>query len=102
MIGFSYDNGKQGSGGIEQYYNDQLTGTNGREYGYLDDEANMEKVIKSAENGNTIVSTIDVNIQRIVEKYIDEWMSGIGSKTAAVSPWTRETARSLPCPPTAI
>ena len=44
----------------------------------------MEKVIKSAENGNTIVSTIDVNIQRIVEKYIDEWMSGIGSKTAAV------------------
>ena len=83
-MGFSYDNGKQGSGGIEQYYNDQLTGTNGREYGYLDDEANMEKVIKSAENGNTIVSTIDVNIQRIVEKYIDEWMSGIGSKTAAV------------------
>ena len=84
VVGFSYDNGKQGSGGIEQYYNDQLTGTNGREYGYLDDESNMEKVIKSAENGNTIVSTIDVNIQRIVEKYIDEWMSGIGSKTAAV------------------
>ena len=73
VVGFSYDNGKQGSGGIEQYYNDQLTGTNGREYGYLDDEFNMEKVIKSAEN-----------IQRIVEKYIDEWMSGIGSKTAAV------------------
>ena len=84
VVGFSYDNGKQGSGGIEQYYNDQLTGINGREYGYLDDESNMEKVIKSAENGNTIVSTIDVNIQRIVEKYIDEWMSGIGSKTAAV------------------
>ena len=84
VVGFSYDNGKQGSGGIEQYYNDQLTGTNGREYGYLDDESSMEKVIKSAENGNTIVSTIDVNIQRIVEKYIDEWMSGIGSKTAAV------------------
>ena len=33
VVGFSYDNGKQGSGGIEQYYNDQLTGTNGREYG---------------------------------------------------------------------
>lgn len=44
----------------------------------------MEKVIKSAENGNTIVSTIDTNIQKIVEKYIDEWMNGIGSKTAAV------------------
>lgn len=84
VVGFSYDNGKQGSGGIEQYYNDQLIGTNGREYGYLDSESNMEKVIKSAENGNTIVSTIDANIQKIVEKYIDEWMDGIGSQTAAV------------------
>lgn len=84
VIGFSFDNGKQGSGGIEQYYNEELIGTNGREYGYLDDESNMERVIKSAENGNTIVSTIDTNIQKIVEKYIDEWMNGIGSQTAAV------------------
>lgn len=83
VVGFSYDNGKQGSGGIEQYYNDQLIGTNGREYGYLDDESNMERVIKPAENGNTVVSTIDANIQKIVEKYIDEWMAGIGSQTAA-------------------
>ena len=44
----------------------------------------METVIKSPENGNTIVSTIDVNIQKTVEKYIDEWMNGIGSETAAV------------------
>lgn len=84
VVGFSFDNGQQGSGGIEQYYNEELIGTNGREYGYLDDESNMERVIKSAENGNTIVSTIDVNIQKIVEKYIDEWMNGIGSQTAAV------------------
>jgi len=84
VVGFSFDNGKQGSGGIEQYYNDQLIGNNGREYGYLDDESNMERVIKSAENGNTIVSTIDANIQKITEKYIDEWMDGIGSQTAAV------------------
>lgn len=83
VVGFSFDNGKQGSGGIEQYYNDQLIGNNGREYGYLDDESNMERVIKPAENGNTIVSTIDANIQKITEKYIDEWMNGIGSKTAA-------------------
>ena len=84
VVGFSYDNGKLGSGGIEQYYNAELIGTNGREYGYLDSESNMEKVIKSPENGNTVVSTIDANIQKIVEKYIDEWMDGIGSQTAAV------------------
>ncbi|MCI8512657.1 MAG: penicillin-binding protein 2, partial [Lachnospiraceae bacterium] len=84
VVGFSYDNGAQGMGGIEQHYNSELVGTNGREYGYLDDESNMEKVIKPAENGNVIVSTIDVNIQKIVEKYIDEWMSELGSQTAAV------------------
>ncbi len=84
VVGFAFDNGKQGSGGIEQYYNSELIGINGREYGYLDSESNMEKVIKSAENGNTIVSTIDINIQKTVEKYIDEWMNGIGSETAAV------------------
>ena len=83
VLGFVNSDGV-GQYGIEQYYNDQLIGTNGREYGYLDDESNMERVIKPAENGNTIVSTIDANIQKIVEKYIDEWMAGIGSQTAAV------------------
>ena len=102
VVGFSYDNGKQGSGGIEQYYNDQLTGTNGREYGYLDDESNMEKVIKSAENGNTIVSTIDVNIPEDrgkVYRRMDE--RDRKQDGGWLSPWTRETVRSLPCPPTA-
>lgn len=83
VIGFSYDNGKAGNGGIEQYYNEELIGNNGRQYGYLDSESNMEKVIKPAENGNTIVSTIDANIQKIIEKYMDEWMDGIGSETIA-------------------
>ena len=86
VVGFASGDGTMGTGGIEQYYNSDLTGTNGREYGYLDDEANLEKVVKSAENGKTIVSTIDVNIQNIVEKYINEWQSTVGSKvTAAIA-----------------
>ncbi len=83
VIGFSYDNGAKGMNGIEQYYNDQLTGINGREYGYLNEETNLERVIKAAENGRTIVSTIDINLQKIAEKYIDEWEAGIGSKMSA-------------------
>ena len=83
VIGFSYDNGAKGMNGIEQYYNDQLTGINGREYGYLNEETNLERVIKEAENGRTIVSTIDINLQKIAEKYIDEWEAGIGSKMSA-------------------
>lgn len=83
VIGFSYENGAKGMNGIEQYYNDALIGINGREYGYLNEETNLERVIKDAENGSTIVSTIDINIQKIAEKYIDEWEAGIGSKMSA-------------------
>ena len=68
VIGFSGSDSSSGTGGIEQFYNSQLVGTNGREYGYLNDESNMERNIKQAENGNTVVSTIDVNIQNMVEK----------------------------------
>ena len=83
VIGFASADGTVGTGGVEQYYNSELTGTNGREYGYLNDEADLEKVIKPAENGHTLVLTIDANIQNVVEKYIKEWQDGIGSLEAA-------------------
>ena len=75
VIGFATSDGGSGTGGIEQFYNDELIGTNGREYGYLNDDSNLERVIKSAVNGDTIVSTIDVNIQNVIEKYINEWQT---------------------------
>lgn len=84
VIGFARADGMDGTGGIEQSYNSELIGTNGREYGYLNDESNLERVIKSASNGNNIVSTIDINIQNIVEKYIDKWENETGSNTSAV------------------
>ena len=83
VIGFAQKDGSAGSGGIEQYYNSSLVGNNGREYGYLTADSNLERVIKPAQNGNTVVSTIDLNIQKICEKYIDEWQAGIGSNVAA-------------------
>lgn len=83
VVGFSQSDGSTGIGGIEQYYNDQLTGVNGREYGYLNEETNLERVIKPATNGNTVVSTIDVKIQQIVEQHIDEWESTTGSDMSA-------------------
>jgi len=83
VVGFAMNDGLEGSGGMEQYYNDQLTGINGREYGYLNDDSNLERVIKPAQDGNTLVSTIDVNVQQIVEKYIMQFQEQMGSKTAA-------------------
>lgn len=69
VIGFT---GKDNTGtyGLEEYYNDVLNGTTGREYGYLGDNSLLERTIKPAVDGYTIHSTIDVNIQSIVEKYL--------------------------------
>lgn len=84
VIGIASGDGTSGSGGVEQYYNENLTGINRREYGYLDDDANLEKVIKPAVDGDSLVLTIDISIQNTVEKYLQEWKNGdIGSKSAA-------------------
>lgn len=72
------------STGIESYYNEELTGVNGREYGYFDSDLNLERNVKPAQNGNTIVSTLDANIQAIVEKHINRFNKETGSKNTAV------------------
>jgi|GEM_PF-36447 cell division protein ftsI/penicillin-binding protein 2 len=82
-VGFANSDNTLGTGGIEQYYNDELIGTSGREYGYLNDDYNLERVIKPASDGNSIVSTLDSNIQKIVEKHISDWEAEMGSKVTA-------------------
>ncbi|MCI8710483.1 MAG: penicillin-binding protein 2 [Dorea sp.] len=72
VIGFTVD-GNVGSNGIEASYNSILNGTDGREYGYLDEVSSVERTVKEPENGNTVMSTIDVQVQSIVEKHILEF-----------------------------
>ena len=69
LLGF-ITSGNVGMGGIEHYYNEELNGTNGRAYGYVNTDSNVESAVIEPENGHTIVSTIDVNIQSIVEKEV--------------------------------
>jgi stage V sporulation protein D (sporulation-specific penicillin-binding protein) len=92
LIGFlSADN--QGAYGIESSYNDALIGTDGRKYGYFDSISNVEWTVKAAKNGDTVVSTIDVVLQSIVEDCIlafnkehegEEDEDALGSKNTAV------------------
>lgn len=72
VIGFT---GKDnvGSYGLEQYYNDTLNGTNGREYGYLSEGETLERTVVSPVDGYNIVTTIDGNVQQIIEKYLYEF-----------------------------
>lgn len=72
LVGFT-TSGNEGIGGIEDSYNTTLNGTDGREYGYLNTDSNYEVNVKEAINGNTVVSSIDVNLQSIVEKKIAEF-----------------------------
>ena len=83
VIGFTYT-GNVGGWGIEENYNDVLNGVNGREFGYLNSDSALERVIKPATNGNNVVSTIDINLQMIVEKYIREFNETTGSKNTSV------------------
>lgn len=83
LIGFTVK-GNEGTWGIEGYYNDMLNGTDGREYGYLSEESDFERTTVGAVNGYNVVSTIDLNIQRIVEKYITKLNNERGSENTGV------------------
>lgn len=72
VIGFSNSIG-DGICGLESYYDSQLQGTNGRVFGYLNENQEYQKKTIAPENGYTLQTTIDVNIQQIVEKYIAEF-----------------------------
>lgn len=72
VIGFTTSD-NQGSYGLEEYYNDVLSGIAGREYGYLNDDKALERTTIPAEDGNSIVTTIDANIQSIVEKHLKKF-----------------------------
>lgn len=84
VIGFSSQDNSGETGGVEQYYNNDLIGTNGREYGYLDSDTKLQSVIREASDGDSIVTTLNFNIQRTAEKYLQEWQKeDVGSKMAA-------------------
>lgn len=91
VIGFTVA-GNIGNAGLENYYNDTLNGANGRQYGYLNSDNDFEKTVIDAKDGNTLVTTIDANIQSIVEQkikdyneaYTDNYREGSGSTNTSV------------------
>lgn len=78
VIGFSNAN-NEGLWGLEFQYSDELNGVTGRSYGYYTSDSKLEKNVKDAQDGNTIVTTLDVNIQSIVESKIDKFMKKTGA-----------------------
>lgn len=66
--------------GLELQYTDVLNGVEGRRYGYYDEDSQVVTTVKAAENGNSIVTTLDANIQKKVEKQIKKFMNNVGAK----------------------
>lgn len=64
VIGFTSSE-NQGTYGVEGSYNDKLNGKNGREYGYFDANMDFQRTVKKAVNGNSVVLTLDANVQRL-------------------------------------
>ena len=91
VIGFANAN-NEGSYGLEEYYNDILNGTPGREYGYISGGSDVEKTTIPATDGDNLQLTLDANIQAICEKYLqkfndehkDEARSGNGARNVGV------------------
>lgn len=83
VIGFTVS-GNVGNSGVEAKYNSELNGVNGREYGYLDSDSNLERTVKQAVNGNDLVLTLDANIQSIVDKHVKNFNDTIGSLNTCV------------------
>ena len=103
LIGFS-TTGNLGMVGLEKQYDDTLNGTNGRTYGYLNSDSNLEKTVIEATDGQNLVTTIDANIQSIVEKAIVDFnnehvnearQTGFGSTDTAVLVMDPQTGEVL-------
>ena len=83
MLGFVVS-GNVGLGGIEGEYNEYLNGEDGRTYVYISDDYSTTKTTEPATNGNTVVTTIDAEIQAIVQQNCDEYMETVGAENVSV------------------
>ncbi len=83
VLGFSSAvNG--GELGLELYYNDYLSGTDGVSHGYVGSDLSIEESRQEAVDGNNIVTTLDFTVQNIIEEHIQSFCDQYGCLVAAI------------------
>ncbi len=77
---------QEGSGkcGLEYYYDDELSGTEGLKYSIVNADNSVDDITVDAVDGYTLLSSIDYNIQSICAKYIAETKAETQAETVAV------------------
>ncbi len=83
VVGF-YSQNNGGELGLELEYNDYLTGVNGLTYSYVDDGLEIANETKGVTDGLNVVTTIDYNIQKIIEEKIIAYNQEKPSKNTAI------------------
>lgn len=83
LIGFTRKDGV-GVGGLELEYDDYLSGTNGRKYLYINEDYNLTNLIENPIDGYNVITSIDANVQAIVEKKIKKYMEEEGAGNVSV------------------
>ena len=84
VIGFATKDVRQGVTGLELYYNDVLRGTDGREVRYVQDDGSVSSEVRAAEDGGTLLTSLDRNVSEYCREAIAGFMSSIGAKRVNV------------------
>ena len=64
----------------------------GEQVSYLDEDDTVEQNVKAAKNGNNVITTIDITLQSIVEKYIQQF-----NEEHAGEEGSRDSGRRILC-----
>ena len=70
--------------GLEGYYNATLTGVDGRQYGYINNNSDVEQTIIEPTDGKSIETSLDLGLQQIVEKYVNTFEEKMGAQNVGV------------------
>lgn len=81
-IGFANKLG--GVTGLEAYYDDILSGEDGRKYGYLNQDSYVDIQTKEKTDGYSLETTLDAYIQKVCEDTINQYEEEVGSNVTAI------------------
>ncbi|MDO4554318.1 MAG: penicillin-binding transpeptidase domain-containing protein [Lachnospiraceae bacterium] len=94
LLGFT-SAGNEGQWGLESYYNEELNGVNGRTYAYLDEDLAMETTTKEPVDGNSIVTTLNLDIQKAIEARREAFDTETGSEMTSITVMDPNTGEVL-------
>lgn len=83
-VGFIGGDGKNSNWGLENYYDEQLTGTDGRYFIAYDDNHMVRNVEVDAIAGNSLITTIDLDLQAVMDELVDKYGIQHNCKNASI------------------